>query len=286
MKARAKLVLPAPSGPDRVSTSPDLAWRAKTAASAAVAASSASMIERWAVAPSEVAGMRPFSLFAPLPEASDGLDRVCRGGRRPPRSAGPRGASAERPPDMLGELGLAVGLADDGELLLGAIVGRERLHRVTRGEQDLDVLAQLARLPRQLNAADAIGHDDVGEEQVDRLVALEDRHRLDAVIGDEDAIAEIAQRRHRDIEHVGIVLDDQHRFRSFRLHPRPGGLDLRCRPCRHRQIDRDRRAAADLAGDLDGTAALAHEPIELAKAKPAAFADLLGRVERLEGAFE
>src|SRR5260370_35312043 len=70
MKKRAKLVLPAPSTPLRVSTSPGSAPAARAAASDAVAVSSASTNE-----PGDSAGMRPFNLFEAAPEASDDASR-------------------------------------------------------------------------------------------------------------------------------------------------------------------------------------------------------------------
>src|SRR6185312_1512718 len=51
-----------------------------------------------------------------------------------------------------------------------------------------------------------------------------------------------------------------------------------------RQIERDPGAGAKLAVEMDAAAGLCDETVDLAQAQAAAFAGLLGRVERLEGA--
>src|SRR5262249_4667958 len=57
-------------------------------------------------------------------------------------------------------------------------------------------------------------------------------------------------------------------------------------PLGTREIDPHRRASADRAFDPRGTARLLGKPVDLAETQTGAFADLLGRVERLEGSLQ
>src|SRR5471032_2006598 len=73
--------------------------------------------------------------------------------------------------DLAGEVRGAVGLADQPA---GWPLAGEGARRIAGGEEDLHVGPRLQRLARQGETVERTRHDDVGEEEIDRRIALDD----------------------------------------------------------------------------------------------------------------
>jgi len=154
---------------------------------------------------------------------------------------------------------------------------------IARGEQNLEAGALLERGRGQLAPVHA-RHDEVGEDQVDRLAAREPGHGGGRIGNGVDAIAELGERLLRRPAHPGIVLDQQHALaaaRQFRRRRFGTGVRLR-RHVGARQVDLDARAVAELAVYLHVAVRLLDEAIDHGEAEAAALADRLGGEEGFE----
>ena len=130
-------------------------------------------------------------------------------------------------------------------------------------------------------------HDDVGDEQIDwRAMRAGDVERLFAVRRLQHGVAGVAQRFADERAEPLIVFGDEHGFRSARGQRRQfcvGGRHLDCFAFRQpRQIDAERRAAADLGLDVDHAAGVGHDLVHDREAEPRAVSRFLRREERLE----
>ena len=176
-----------------------------------------------------------------------------------------------------------------GHLVAEGVLG------VARDEDHLHVGVDLAHLAHQRRPVD-IGHDDVGDDEVDGLLAgLDDLERPFAVAGLDHLVALRRQRPGADHAHRVLVLDQQDGAHpgkiAGRLLFRPGGGERRFRFLAFgglvaRQMDGKRRARAELAVDGDEAAGLLDDAVGRRQSEPGALADLLGREEGLEDALE
>src|SRR5205823_11021733 len=64
----------------------------------------------------------------------------------------------------LGQIGLAIRLVKKGEIRVGAAAPSQRIEGVSRGEQNFEAGSQLLGALSQIEAADASGHDNIGEQ--------------------------------------------------------------------------------------------------------------------------
>ena len=108
-------------------------------------------------------------------------------------------------------------LAQDRELRL------RRLHDVTvaAGEKNGDLRVVVADLLSQGDAVHAAGHDDVAEDEIDLVAALQPVQRIGGVLRAQGPVAELLDERRRDIGDLGVVLDDEDR--PLPRHDRLGG---------------------------------------------------------------
>ncbi len=135
----------------------------------------------------------------------------------------------------------------------------------------------------ELEAVEA-GHDDVGHQQVDRNVAADAKGRLGALDG-HDRVALQLQELGDDGAHRVLVLDEQDPLRAAGLGLRVGwcGRDDRQRLLGTGEQHAERRAAAELALDLEVAAALLDDPVDGREAEPGPLRPLR-REERLDSA--
>ncbi len=154
---------------------------------------------------------------------------------------------------------------------------------VAAGKQNRNLRITVADFLCQCNPVHAAGHDDIAENKSDVVAALQPVQSVHGIVGAQNLIAELLYEGSTDVGDVRIVLDDKNRtmpghnrLRGRRRH----GLDERCLPTR--QVDCDRRAAADRAGRNDGTPRLMRKAVDLRQSEAGAFPERLGREERLE----
>ena len=150
--------------------------------------------------------------------------------------------------------------------------------------QDPQTGTECPRLLRKLASVD-VGHDDIGQHQVDARAVDEMGHGIFGVSGFEHRVAEVAQAGRREGQHIGIVLDEQDAFHSLEL---CGDRCLRRRPLGLAavvagEIDLDRRALPRLRVDLYVTAGLFDEAEHLRQAEARALTRILGGEKRIEG---
>src|SRR5262249_36513094 len=135
----------------------------------------------------------------------------------------------------------------------------------------------------KLAAVDRARHDDVGEQEIDALAAVDHLDRLDGVGSGVRGVAEAAQLRDDVLAHQPVVLDHQDglaaAFGQSGRHTYGIAVALLAGA---RQVDLDGRAVTFLAVDLDVAARLLDQPVDHAEAETGALADLLGGEERLE----
>ena len=148
-----------------------------------------------------------------------------------------------------------------------------------RGPRRHDLLGEFAPVH-------AAGHHDVREQQIERRAVGRNRKRIGRIGGGDHLVAEALQLNRDVVADVAVVLDAEDGLRpahDFALviacGAKRAGLGLR-------QIDRERRAAAFFGFDLDAAAGLLDEAEHHAEPETRALADLLGREERIEDAFE
>ncbi|HEY3540965.1 MAG TPA: hypothetical protein VGK79_00355 [Gaiellaceae bacterium] len=178
--------------------------------------------------------------------------------------------------DVLGEL-------SGGERLRQDRLRRpvaERLGRVARDEQHRQLRHELARAAGERRTVQA-GHHDVADEDVGPLAAGEERQRVLRIGDGDDAVTGELQQLGRDAADDLLVLDEQHGARArARCHRRSrrGDHDVRI----ERQANRESRALAGRARDMDRPAELRDDAVDGRQPEPCALADLLRREERVE----
>ena len=173
-----------------------------------------------------------------------------------------------------------------GNTVAGAV--RRSGFRVTGHEQDFEVGIGLAQASCQLAPAD-VGHDDVGEQKVDRARLFRGNAQgILTVLGEEHGVTLALEKLAHEIADAVLILDQKDGFR-----PRRRGLEgllagrngwLRRLVGYLRKIDFERRALTRLAANPNGPVHLLDYAINCGQAKACAFARFLGRKERLEDA--
>ena len=147
----------------------------------------------------------------------------------------------------------------------------------------------LAHDAGELDAVHA-GHDDVGKHQIGgELVLGKDRQRGIRAGDAADRVSEILQQLGGELPDVVIVLDHEDAVAAAArggFAAGRGGLDGIGRHRGLRQIDRERRALAGRAYDLDVAVGLLGKAERLAEAEAGSLADFLGGEERLEDRLE
>ena len=167
---------------------------------------------------------------------------------------------------------------------------RIALVRGTASEKPVAKHHRNTRMPvldvaREIHAAHAARHDDVGQHDIHRP-RLEDLTRRKRVGSDEDVEAGRAQRGSHHFGDERVVLDEQDRRR--RRHARQGaqrvfGLLSHC-TSRSRNDEIDARAAPALAFYFRRASRLRHEAVDLREPQPRSLTDFLRGEERLEHA--
>ena len=141
---------------------------------------------------------------------------------------------------------------------------------------------------RELTAVHRAGHDDVGEQKIERHAGIDHFERLGRIASGDDGVAETFEAAGDMHAHDVVILDAQNGFRSaaqflivsrrsIASSKRVGRLDVG-----FREIDAEAGALALLAVDDDGAAGLLGKSEHHAQSEPSAGAELLGRKERLE----
>src|ERR1700691_2975493 len=148
--------------------------------------------------------------------------------------------------------------------------------RISRHEHDLQSRLALSRLVCQLTAVHA-RHDDVGQNQIDRLVLFEQPKSPVAVRCFEDVVTKPAEGLDDISAYILIVLDGQNTFaRTAAARLAFHFFRRRIFPGEPPQVDFDGSALARLAVDLHVAAGLFDETVNLAEAEAGALAGLLG----------
>ena len=176
-----------------------------------------------------------------------------------------------------------IGLAEQFHARIQAPPVHDRVLGIARGEQHRDVRQALARLLRQLRAAQGARHHDVGEQQVDVDAAVDHGQGRGGVAGAQHPVAQVGQHVDHGQAHLLVVLDHQHGLVAAgrRLRQLLAGVVLGLQ--RAWQVDLDRGAFADLAVDLDVAARLLDQAVHHRQPQARALALGLGREEGLEG---
>jgi len=81
--------------------------------------------------------------------------------------------------------------------------------REARGQQYSDFRPPRDKLAGQANAVEPAWHDDIAEQQVDRLAAVDQRQRIGGVLGLAHPVADLVERTDQNGAQPGIVLDDE-----------------------------------------------------------------------------
>jgi hypothetical protein len=118
--------------------------------------------------------------------------------------------AAEQPGEADAQLLLAVGLGDHRAAVESVPPGREMLG-VAGDVEDLQIRPHLDRGAAERETVERSRHDDVGQQEIDRRIGLDQGERLVAVARGEHAVAERLDIAARHVAHVALVLDDQNR---------------------------------------------------------------------------
>nr|GEU28338.1 hypothetical protein [Tanacetum cinerariifolium] len=130
----------------------------------------------------------------------------------------------------------------------------------------------------QLDAAHA-GHDHIAEQQGDVGMAAQRVERLLAVVGGQHLVAQAVEQMGGHVQHVGLVVHDQHFF------GRIGSRHLfLVRGRRGREAQRDAGAGAHGGRDGQVAARLLHQPVHLRQAQARTLAHFLGGEKRFHRA--
>ena len=151
--------------------------------------------------------------------------------------------SVEDSSNRRGELPAVEGLLNQFDARIQPALMDNGVARISRHEQDLQRRPTLAGFFRKLAAVHA-GHDDIGQQETDRLVFVDQAKSILAAPGFEHVIAKPSERLHDIGAHIGIVLDDQNAFaRMATSRFAPDILQRRRRSDEPAQIDFDCRAS-------------------------------------------
>ena len=153
---------------------------------------------------------------------------------------------------------------------------------IAGGEQHFQRRAAPRHFRRELPAVQTSGHDDVGEQEVERRAAIGDGKGFGAVGGRQRLVAEALELCADISAHQFIILDHQDGLVTALDLGALGPREFFRRGIGLRQIEAEGRAVALFAVDLDVSARLLDEAVDHAQAEPGALADFLGREERLE----
>ena len=96
----------------------------------------------------------------------------------------------------------------------GQLVGRLLC---ARGDDDFDQWVADARFLRQLESVHRAGHVDIGKQDVDLIMGVEDRHRLAGVVGRERQISIVFDNLHRCAFEKAVVIDDKNCRRIMQM---------------------------------------------------------------------
>src|SRR5882672_3379629 len=161
---------------------------------------------------------------------------------------------------------------------------------ISRREQDLECRPALPCPPGQLDAVNRAWHHDVGEQEVDRLIALNHLQRDVRIACLDGAIAQRLYLRDHGPAHHVVVVDHQNCFLLIAGHGLLSRHQCRCLDLHESsgawKEYAEGRSLADLAGDLDLAFHLLDETIDHAEAKTGSPANLLGREERIEDSLQ
>ena len=127
------------------------------------------------------------------------------------------------------------------------------------------------------------GHDDVGDEDVERAAELaRAAMRLGAVADRDDVVAGPLEEPGGHVADGRLVLDDQDRADADRARsPDRGFVDVD-RGVDAREVELERGAVPGLGVEPDVAAGLVDDPVDRGQPEAGALALLLGREERLE----
>ena len=148
-------------------------------------------------------------------------------------------------------------------------------------------------------AATHLGHDDVGEQQIDVLaVPAHDLERLGTVVRNDHLIAMVSEDGDQQATNTLLVLGHENRSAAVRFRQGIGDAGSDCRRlqptvCHQRRFaligsfhprekHLDGGAEAQFALDHGRAVALAHKPVHRRQTQAAPFAHVLGRVKGLE----
>src|SRR3954471_24849082 len=191
------------------------------------------------------------------------------------------GTRLEQLPDRVAELEARERLLQQRPRIL-AELRDDGVAAVPGDEEHAQVDAALRADPGGELLAVHAGHDEVGDERVERALGPPDLERLLGVRGGADPVAvELDHLRDERADDL-LVLDEQDGALAGPEVDRRLGLDAGDDGRGARQEDVERGAFARLAGDADVAAALRHDPVDGREPEARALAGLLRREERLE----
>src|SRR5262249_19976341 len=126
-------------------------------------------------------------------------------------------------------------------------------------------------------------HDDVGEQQIEGVAAVDDRQGLDGAGHRDGLIAEALDLGCNRFAHELVVLDHKNGLGAALDQWRRGSrLDGLLQSGGARQVELDGRTMSLLAVDTDVSSRLLDETIDHAQPEASALADALSREERVE----
>src|SRR5215475_11326924 len=85
----------------------------------------------------------------------------------------------------------------------------EHFYRIAGSKQDLDLVATSFRFAGKLDTIHSIRHDDIAEEEIKLLAALENPDGFGSIPSTENPIAEAGQRCRCDFQQILIILDQK-----------------------------------------------------------------------------
>src|SRR5208282_207630 len=112
--------------------------------------------------------------------------------------------------NLLHQVAWDEGFAKHTNVLRQIVLLGEYRGRMARRKEDLEVRMDALRFRRELRAIHPPRHRDVGKENTDRGVLIEDGQRFSRLGGHNDAKAKSGQKIGGAIPNVRVVLDEQH----------------------------------------------------------------------------
>src|SRR5580704_17419376 len=104
---------------------------------------------------------------------------------------------------------LAKGFREKDEVVGSVPLPVSDFARIARYENDSEIGATATSRFNEIEPSDAVRHYHIGEQQIDRLLALKDTFRFHAITRGQDSVTEPIQEHFDHVPNIGLILDDQ-----------------------------------------------------------------------------